>query len=175
MVDKSAFNFLAQLIVRIRPEAADAVFPHGPIGALGAAVERREHARQPQPTREVAVIAAADAHLAEIIALTRTAEGVGGETGKNLVRLALSKVADFDELCPRWPKWPIGWPPVGHWPPPPPPPWWWEENEKLNAGELFLAGSRMLAAADAVRDASVGEALANAGRTLMDKGLQGAR
>ena len=128
MVDKTAYKFLAQLIVRIRPEAADAVFPHGPIGALGAAVERREHGSQPQPTREVAVIAAADAHLAEIIALTRTAEGVGGETGKNLVRLALSKVADFDELCPRWPKWPIGWPPIGHWPPPPPPPWWWRRR-----------------------------------------------
>jgi hypothetical protein len=78
-------------------------------------------------------------------------------------------------LCPRWPKWPIGWPPIGHWPPPPPPPWWWEEKEKLTSGELFLAGSRMLAAADAVRDAGVSEALTNAGRTLMDKGLQGAR
>lgn len=115
---------------------------------------------QPLPPRERFAISLADAHIRELLTLDRVGSLLGGEASERAQERALRMVAEIDELCPRWPKWP-----KGGWPPPPPPPW---EREEMNPAELFLFGTRLLAASELMEQGRLQESL---GR-LAEKALE---
>ena len=169
----------ARLIGYLNPEAWDWIVPHqlhvnfalGPHpepwivakpGRLGRGVQVALNP-QPLPPKALYALALADATVAEVISASRTGAILGGEAGANLQKRALSMVSDFEEICPRWPRWPK------HWPPPPPPPW---HDEQMDPSHLFFAGSRFLLATDTVENDRVQNALAAAGDKLIDMALE---
>jgi hypothetical protein len=99
---------------------------------------------QPLPPKALYALALADAHIQEILSLDAAGALLGGEVSKRALDRSLRIVADIDELCPRWPAWPKIWPP-----PPPPPPF--HLGDEMTATELFVLGTRFLAAADLVQ------------------------
>lgn len=164
----NSHSFLARLIARINPHLWEWIHPHVPdvAGKLGDASKFGPHS---DPWLLQAVVAVADAHIAEIVALSRAAETVDGGAAKTIVDVAQRLVADYEELCPRWPKLPP-WPPKRG---PEPPPWWWREGAKLSVEEAFLAGARLTHAADVVSNKGLAESMRSVGARLMDRGLKG--
>jgi hypothetical protein len=82
----------------------------------------------------------ADAHLLEILSLDVAGSLLGGDVSKRALDRSLRMVADIDELCPKWPTWPRVWPPT--------PPPRGQLGDEMTATELFLFGTRFLAAAE---------------------------
>ncbi|HBL30603.1 MAG TPA: hypothetical protein DD490_27525 [Acidobacteria bacterium] len=119
---------------------------------------------QPLPPKELYALALADAHIHEIFTLDRIGSLLGGKAEERSVRKALGAVADLDEICPRWPRWPKGWPP------PPPPP---GGREAMSPTELFVFGSRLLAASEQVEQGKLQEALGALGEKALGLSLQG--
>jgi len=173
---------IARLIGHLNPAAWDWIVPHSldvDIGSLvggpqpepwgmarGGVSSRLDQVAlnpQPLPPKDLYALALSDATVARVVSLARVGRMLGGEAGANMQRAAVSAVADFEEICPRWPRWPK------HWPPPPPPPW---QEEEMAASQLFLAGSRLVLAAEVVEDATVQKALDDAGSKLMDMGIE---
>lgn len=120
---------------------------------------------QPLPPGAAHALALADVHITEVISLDRVGALLGGEATDRSLGRALQLVADVDELCPRWPHWPRG-----SWPPPPPPPPWW--NGEMTSSELFMFGSRILAAADAVESEKLQAALVSLGEKALGLSMQ---
>ena len=77
---------------------------------------------------------------------------------------AVQHVSELEELCPRWPGWPKGWPP------PPPPPW---DREEMTATELFVFGARVLAAAEVVEQERLREGLIRLGEKALNLSMPG--
>ena len=119
---------------------------------------------QPLPPREAYALALADAHIQELVSLHRAGALLGGEVAERALGQSLRQIADIDELCPRWPKWPFVWPP------PPPPPW--EIDEEMSPTELFLFGSRFMAAAGLVKQENLQNALASLGGKALTLGTE---
>lgn len=115
---------------------------------------------QPLPPKEHYALSLADAHIHELLTLDRIGALLGGEAAERSQERALRIVAEIDELCPRWPKWPRG-----VWPPPPPPPW---EREEMNPAELFLLGTRLLAASELMDQGRLQDSIGK----LADKALE---
>jgi hypothetical protein len=123
---------------------------------------------QPLPPREFYALALADAHIHEFLISDRIATVYGGEVRERALNRSLSFVAELDEICPRWPKWPKRWPPP---PPPPParPPFSRNESrdEEMTATELFVFGSRLLGASEVIEEAKLRDALAGLGEKAL--------
>lgn len=118
---------------------------------------------QPLPPKALYALALADAHIEEVLGLDRVGALLGGEVAERGQDWALRLIADLDELCPRWPKWPRVWPP------PPPPPVW--ENEEMTSTELLLYGTRLLAASELLQQERLQGALADLGERALDLSL----
>ena len=118
------------------------------------------------PPRETYALALADAHIQELLSIHRVGSLLGGEVEERALGQSLRQIADIDELCPRWPRWPIGWPP------PPPPPW--QLDEEMSPTELFLFGSRFMAAAGLVKQENLQNALASLGGKALTLGTENA-
>jgi len=114
---------------------------------------------QPLPPRETYALALADAHIQELLSLDRAGSLLGGEVTERALGQSLRQIADIDELCPRWPRWPTVWPP------PPPPPW--ELDEEMTRTELFLFGSRFVAAGRLVNQEKLQGALVSLGEKAL--------
>jgi hypothetical protein len=114
---------------------------------------------QPLPPRETYAVALADAHIQELLSLHRAGSLLGGEVAERALGQSLRHIADIDELCPRWPRWPMVWPP------PPPPPW--EFDEEMTRTELFLFGSRFVASAELVKQEKLQTALVSLGEKAL--------
>ncbi|MGE3267424.1 MAG: hypothetical protein AB7P40_01660 [Chloroflexota bacterium] len=120
---------------------------------------------QPLPPRVRYVLALADAHITELYSLDRVSFLLGGEVADRAVNQSLQRVAEIDELCPRWPKWPK------NWPPPPPPPWLQDE---MSPAELLLFGTRILAGAEVIDAGQVQEAMGALGQRAIELSMRGA-
>ena len=107
----------------------------------------------------------ADAHIQEVLNLDRWGTLLGGDATKRMVDRALRLVAEVDDICPRWPLWPRGWPP-----PPPPPPWW---REEMTSTQLFVFGARILAASELAEQGKVQDALAGLGENTLGLSTKG--
>ena len=118
---------------------------------------------QPLPPREAYALALADSHIRELLALDRMGTLLGGEVAERTLDLSLRNVSEIDEICPRWPRWPKGWPP------PPSPPW---EREEMSPTQLFVLGSRFLAASELVEQARLQEALTGLGEKALNLSMQ---
>lgn len=132
------------------PEASETVFDRRSAVML---------APQPLPPRETYALALADAHIQELLSLHRAGSLLGGEVAERALNQSLRQIADIDELCPRWPRWPIVWPP------PPPPPW--QLDEQMSRTELLLFGSRFVAAAGLVKQEKLEGALVALGERAL--------
>lgn len=119
---------------------------------------------QPLPPRESYALALADAHVHESLSLDRVGALLGGVAMDRAVERAVRLIADVEELCPRWPRWPKSWPP------PPPPPW---AGEEMTVIELFVFGTRVLAAADLAEQEQLQTALTSLGEKALGLSLQG--
>jgi len=119
---------------------------------------------QPLPPRAAYAMALADANIAEILQLDRAATLLGEGSTQNLLDRALRLVADIDEICPRWPHWPK------HWPPPGPPPWW---RETMADTELFVFGSRILAASELAEVGQLRDAMSGLGERVFSLSMRG--
>ncbi len=128
----------------------------------GALLEAMMLNPQPLPPRERYALLLADATISEIVAVSNMGMLFGSDAGQRMQEVALRQLANFEEMCPRWPPWPKTWPP------PPPPPW---EREEMAATELFVVGARLAAAADVAQDERLQGALADAGSRLMEMGV----
>ena len=170
---ESVHRALAQLIARLRPEAWDAVIPHGPPSVFGPRPEPWRQAMadrlsmvalnpQPLPPGELYAMALSDALIQEVFGYEAMGHVLGGRATANAAGLAVRAIAEFEELCPRWPRWPRTWPP------PPPPPW---PHEEMTQSELLFVAGNFLAAADIAREGPVAEALDSAGSRLMAMSL----
>jgi hypothetical protein len=123
---------------------------------------------QPDPWRAEPwriATALADAHVQELLSLDRAAAVLGGEAAQRALERSYSLVAEIDEICPRWPNWPLRWPP-----PPPPPPWW---NVEMTAPELFMFGTRVLAASDRLEDGKLQAAVSGLGEKALGLSMKG--
>jgi len=148
-------------------------FDHGgPVGRVIADLAAGPHPEpwrqralnpQPLPPRAAQALALADAHIQEVLALDRMGSLLGGEAMERAEGRALRLLAEVDELCPRWPRWP------GHWPPPPPPPF--GEHDEMEATELLLFGARLLAASELLDQGRLQSALAALGEKAMGLSL----
>lgn len=116
---------------------------------------------RPEPWRTAHAIALADAHIHQLLALDRTGSLLGGEAMERAEGRALRLIAEIDELCPRWPKWPP------HWPPPPQP---WDDRE-MKPTELLVFGARLLAASELLEQSRIQNALATLGEKAMGLSL----
>lgn len=114
---------------------------------------------QPLPPGERRALALADANLQEVFALDRAGALLGEEAGRRGQDRALHLIAQIEELCPRWPLWPKSWPL-----PPPPPPW---ERDQVMPTELFLFGTRVLAASQEFDQGRLQDALAGLGEKAL--------
>jgi hypothetical protein len=119
---------------------------------------------QPLPPRAAYAMALADANIAEIMSLDRAATLLGDEASQRLLERSLRLVADIDEICPRWPHWPKTWPP------PPPPPW---SRDTMSETELFVFGSRILAASEVVELGQLRDALSGLGERVFSLSMRG--
>lgn len=120
---------------------------------------------QPLPPGELQALALADAHVQELLGLDRLGSLWGGEIGGRAEERALRLIAESDELCPRWPRWPKTWPP------PPRPPRGWDEE--MLTTELFVFGSRLLAATDLFEREGPREALTALGEKALSLSMRG--
>lgn len=123
---------------------------------------------QPLPPQELSALALADVHIHEVLGLDRLGALLGGEVAERTLDRSLRLVAEIDELCPRWPRWPKGWP-TG-WPPPPPPP---RPDEEMTVTELFVFGSRFLAASELAEQGPLQDALAGLGEKALGLSMRG--
>ena len=119
---------------------------------------------QPLPPRAVYTLALADAYVQQIVQLDRAAVLHGEDVSQRAVERAFRLVADVDEICPRWPRWPKTWPP------PPPPPW---SRETMTETELFVFGTRILAAAEVLEHGQLQEGLAGLGERVIGLSTKG--
>jgi hypothetical protein len=117
---------------------------------------------QPLPPRALYTVALADAYIQDIVQLDRAAVLFGEEVSQRAVDRAFRLVAEMDEICPRWPKWPK------NWPPPPPPPW---QHETMTETELFVFGARILTAAEVVEHERLREGLTGLGERVLGMSL----
>lgn len=173
---RSVANMLAQIF---GPSVYDALYPHfdrdhlsrhklfdlvgGPILEPGQEVMLNP---QPLPPKALYALALADAHIYELLALDRAGALLGGEVTERALDRGMRIVAEVEDLCP--PLWPR--PPKGGWPPPPRPPW---ENEQMANPELFVLGTRFLAAADLIEQESLQAEVLRLGEKVLDQSLQG--
>ncbi len=114
---------------------------------------------QPLPPREHYALTLADAHIHELLAFDRIGALFGGEAAERTQERALRVIAEIDELCPRWPKWP-----KGGWPPPPPP----RGREEMTPTELFVFGTRLLAASEQMEQGRLQESLGQLGEKALE-------
>ena len=119
---------------------------------------------QPLPPRVRYALTLADTHILEVVTLDRMATMFGGEVAANAVERAARLIADDDELCPRWPHWPK------LWPPPPPPPW---QDGEMRPTELFVFGTRFLAATEVLEQGRLQEAASSLGAKALDLSMRG--
>jgi hypothetical protein len=117
---------------------------------------------QPLPPKISHALRLADAHIRELLELDRIGSLEGGEVGERALRRALLIVDEINGRCPFWPRWPR------RWPPPPPPPW---EHEKMNPAELFLLGTRFLAASEWAEHEALQKALIGLGERVVGLAL----
>jgi hypothetical protein len=113
---------------------------------------------QPLPPRAVYTVVLADAYIQQIAQLDRAAVLFGEDVSQRALDRAFRLVADVDEICPRWPRWPKTWPP------PPPPPW---SRETMTETELFVFGSRILAAAEVMEHGGLRDGLTGLGERVL--------
>lgn len=118
---------------------------------------------QPLPPKVVYARAVADTHIRGLLALDRMGALLGGEVAQRTLQSALSQVADMEDLCPTWPIW-RGWPPPG-----PPPPWLKDEMDPI---ELFVYGTRFIAASDVFGQEKLGAALTQLGEKALTLSMQ---
>jgi hypothetical protein len=171
---RSVANLLAQVF---GPSFYDALYPHFDRGNLDrhdlidlVSGPRPEPWRavmlnpQPLPPKELYALALADAHIHELLALDRAGALLGGEVAERTLDRGLRILAEVDELCPPlWPRWRKGWPP-------PRPPW---ENEQMTNPELFVLGTRFLAAAELIEQENLQAEVVRLGEKVLDQSLQG--
>jgi hypothetical protein len=119
---------------------------------------------QPLPPRAIYAMTLADAHIREILSLHAAGALLGGEASQRAMDQSLRLLADLEDLCPRWPKFPR------IWPPPPPPPF--QLGDEMTQTELFLFGTRFLAAAGLVRNENLEGSLAKLGEKALTLGMQ---
>jgi hypothetical protein len=120
---------------------------------------------QPLPPGEMRALTFADIRIHDLIAADRLSAVFGGEAANHALESAVRLVADDEELCPRWPRLPKLWPP-----PPPPPPW---QREEMTATELFVYGTRFLAAAEMLDDGRLQEAASSLGAKALELSMRG--
>ena len=116
------------------------------------------------PPRELYAFTLADSHIEELLSLDRLGTYLGGEVTERTLDRAVRLVAELEEICPRWPRWPK------RWPPPPPPPW---EREEMTPTELFVFGTRFLAASELMEQGRLQEALTGLGEKALGLSMQG--
>jgi hypothetical protein len=119
---------------------------------------------QPLPPREFYALTLADAHIQELFTLDRMGTMLGGEVTERTLDRAARLAAEIDELCPRRPPWPRGWPS-----PPPPPEW----GEEMTATELVLFGARCLAASELMEQERLQAALTGLGEKALGLSMRG--
>lgn len=119
---------------------------------------------QPLPPRESYALTLADAHLQEVLALDRLVAAFGDAAAERALERSLRLVAEIDECCPRWPRWPKVWPP------PPPPPW---QREEMAPTELFVFGMRFLAASELTEHGRLQEVLIGLGEKAVGLSMHG--
>lgn len=119
---------------------------------------------QPLPPRERYSLMLGDAHIIDLLNHDRLIIVVGGDSSGRVLERALKSVQEIDELCPRWPRWPRVWPP------PPPPPW---SQEEMTATELFLFGTRLVAASELFEQGKLKQALAGLGDKVLGMSMKG--
>lgn len=197
----SEYNrFIARIVTRLRPEAWDAIIPHGPAWASVAgplpdpwrylmgpgpqpwhvagphpepwrspairAFDRLSAVGlnpQPLPPEEMFAVAITTSMLTQVVGLGNTADLYGGEAAGNFQRRAHRMLSEWDEICPRWPKWPK------NWPPPPDPPGWL--GDEMSPAAHFLAAAQVLASSEMVMDESIASALAEIGNRQFEQSL----
>jgi hypothetical protein len=120
---------------------------------------------QPLPPKELHVLALADAHIQEFLALDRIGTLLGGDVAERAQERALRVAAEIDELCPRWPRWPRVWPP------PPPPPF--GDREQMTRTELFVFGARFLAASELMEQGKLQAAVSQLGEKALKLSMPG--
>jgi hypothetical protein len=118
---------------------------------------------QPLPPKTLHALVLADAHIQELLTFSRIGALMKGEVEGHAQQQALRIIAEIDELCPRWPHWPKVWPP------PPPPPW---QLEQMSPTELFVFGSRFLAASELMEPGKLQDALSRLGEKALDLSMQ---
>jgi hypothetical protein len=85
-----------------------------------------------------------------LLSVDRLGSLFGGEVSQRALEQSVRVVSEIEDLCPRWPFWPKGWPP-------PPLPW---TDERMPVTALFLLGTRFLAAADVLEQGQLQETVA---------------
>lgn len=118
---------------------------------------------QPLPPGERHALALADAHIQEVFALDRAGAFFGAEVARRAEEQALQLVAEIDELCPVWPRWPRGWLPPPRWPS--------RGREEMTPTELLLFGTRLLAGSEALGQGRLQDALADLGAKVLNESL----
>ena len=119
---------------------------------------------QPLPPRERYALTLADAHIQELLTLDRMATLLGDEVRGRALERSMRLVSEIDDLCPRWPRWPK------RWPPPPPP---WQHHEEMTVTELFVFGSRFLAASELMEQGELQEATIRLGEKALEQSQRG--
>jgi hypothetical protein len=164
-------RFVAAIFAKMHPEIYDAppysgdpfqrFFKGFAVGASFDPTSAVELNPQPLPPRWAYATALGDAYIRELIALDRAGSLLGGEVAKRATDQALGLIADVDDICPSWPKWPWPWPPRSSPTP-----------EEMNPIELFAFGMRLLAGADAVKQEKLGSSLAALGEKVTSLSFQ---
>jgi hypothetical protein len=171
---------VARLVTQIfghrRPEIFDVIPSH--FGGTGPrALIELVSGPQPQPWREVLLnpqplppgelqaSLVADAHIHELLGLDRLGALFGGEVAQRTRERSLQVVGEIEELCPRWPRWPNGFPP------PPPPPW--GREDEMSVTQLFVFGTRFLAAAEMAEQSELRQGLTGVGEKALGLSMQG--
>ena len=118
---------------------------------------------QPLPPKVVIAIRLADAHLAQVFELDRMAQFMGAKVLEGGIQSLSGTLADVDEICPKWPKWPFPWPPprddFG--------------DDVMRPDELLVFGSQFLAASSLIANPELAAATASIGNKAMDLALAG--
>ncbi|MFN8584160.1 MAG: hypothetical protein U0446_02390 [Dehalococcoidia bacterium] len=180
----SSQRAIARLIMWRNPGAIDGSIPHAPrtfradsqLGAFGEVghigvsdlLEAVALNPQPLPPRERYAFAVASALIETVMSYAQLSEVLGAAVANNAERFAIQAIADFEDICPRPPKWPF---PVKSpkWPPPPPPPY--GLDEEMGFSELMVIASNFLVAAETLGAGSIAEALDRSGTRIMEQAL----
>ncbi|HRC62646.1 MAG TPA: hypothetical protein PLX85_05425 [Dehalococcoidia bacterium] len=180
----SSQRAIARLIMWRNPGAIDGSIPHAPrtfrthsqLGAFGEVghigvsdlLEAVALNPQPLPPRERYAFAVASALIETVMSYAQLSEVLGAAVANNAERFAIQAVEDFEELCPRLPKWPFSFK-FGTWPPPPPPPP--DPYDEMSFSELMVVASNLLVAAETLGAGSIAEALDRSGTRIMEQAL----